>query len=71
MSAEERDALVGVGWSDEGVGWLSDPLRSVPVWREYNPFATSGAHNFTTSEGEHLQLCALGWRGEGVAWYGV
>ena len=36
-----------------------------------NPTATTGAHNFTTSNNEHITLIQLGWRGEGIAWYGV
>ena len=49
----------------------ADPARGVALWREYNPNALAGAHNFTADEREHLALCALGWRGEGIAWYGV
>lgn len=74
LSAEERDAMVSVGWTYEGVGWLSSPEGvegNVPVWREYNPYARTGAHNFTTSMTEHVVLCELGWRGEGVGWYGI
>ena len=41
----------------------------VPMFRLYNPY--SGAHNYTTSEDERAGLRAIGWRGEGVAWYGV
>ena len=71
ISANERDTLVSIGWTDEGIGWMSDPARGVPIWREYNPYATAGAHNFTASLNEHVELCGLGWRGEGIAWYGM
>ena len=77
-SAEERDSLVEAGWQYEGVGWLSAtdsagrPVSgAVPLYRQYNPFATTGTHNYTTSLEENDTLVAAGWRAEGVAWYGV
>ena len=63
--------LVSVGWNYEGIGWYSDDGKTVPVLREYNPYALAGNHNFTTSVEEHNFLVALGWVDEGIAWYGV
>jgi hypothetical protein len=41
------------------------------VYREYNPNAKSGAHNFTTNKDEDTMLANAGWNQEGIAWYGV
>ena len=70
-SAHERDCLVSVGWNDEGVGWYSDDAQTVPLYRQFNPYAWCGTHNYTTSAHERDCLVSLGWRDEGVAWYGV
>ena len=69
MRAEERDALVGYGWTYEGVGWRSG--GTVEVLRQYNPFAETGTHNYTTDENERDVIVAAGWRDEGVGWYAV
>ena len=71
MSAEEKDRLVSIGWKYEGIGWYSDDAQSVPLYRQYNPNAKAGSHNYTTSKAENDNLVKLGWRGEGVGWYGV
>jgi len=71
MDAAERDALVAGGWSDEGVGWYSDPSKGVVLYREYNPYAPACNHNYTTDKAEHDGLIELGWVDEGTAWYGV
>ena len=71
MSDVERDMLVGVGWSDEGIGWYSDDELRVPLYRDYNPNAFANNHNYTTSAGEHEMLLSVGWRPEGYAWYAV
>ncbi|WP_248922514.1 InlB B-repeat-containing protein [Olsenella intestinalis] len=68
-SPGERDALVAAGWNYEGVGWNSG--GSVPVLRQYNPYATVGTHNFTTSEAENDALVRAGWHFEGVGWMAV
>ena len=77
-SAAERDHLVSVGWKYEGVGWYSDDARGVPLYRQFNPNVdpsaprnNSGSHNYTTSKAENDHLVSLGWRAEGVGWYGV
>ena len=71
MNAGERDALVGAGWIYEGVGWSSDTGKSVPLYRQYNPYAVSGAHNYTTKKAENDALVGAGWHAEGIGWYGV
>ena len=78
LSVVERDYLVEQGWRDEGVGWYSasdedgNAIKgAVPIYRQYNPYATTGTHNYTTSEVERDSLVAAGWNDEGVAWYGI
>lgn len=71
LSVHERDALQGFGWKYEGICWYSDPEKHVPVYREYNPNAKTGAHNFTVSLHEHEYLCKVGWHDEGIAWYAL
>jgi hypothetical protein len=43
----------------------------VPLWRQYNPNAIAGAHNYTTSEVERDYLVSVGWNHEGIGWYAV
>ena len=78
LSASERDALVSVGWTTEGTGWMSasddegNPLDgAVPLYRQYNPYATTGTHNYTADKQENDALVSVGWVPEGIAWYGV
>ena len=59
------------GWEDEGIGWCSDTNKTVPVYREYNPYAFSNNHNYTPNLDEHNYLVGLGWKDEGNSWYGV
>ena len=59
------------GWTQEGIGWYSDESEGVPVYRQYNPYATTGTHNYTTDEEENNKLIGLGWNGEKIGWYGV
>ena len=66
-SEAERDHLVSLGWSYEGVGWTAPESSSSPVHRLYNPNA--GDHHYTTSEGERDMLVSVGWRYEGIGWY--
>lgn len=77
LSAAERDMLIGVGWSYEGIGWYSDDNKGIPLYRQFNPnvqpsapFNNSGSHNYTMSKTENDWLVAMGWRAEGVGWYG-
>ena len=72
LSTNERDVLVSVGWTYEGVGWKSaDPKDGVPLYRQYNPYASSGSHNYTTSKTENDYLASIGWNAEGIGWYGT
>ena len=72
LSTHERDVLVGVGWTYEGVGWKSaNPKDGVPLYRQYNPYASSGSHNYTTSKTENDYLASIGWNAEGIGWYGT
>ena len=76
-NSEEVKTLVAYGWKDEGKGWISaeDNSRNgktVPVYRQYNPFANgAGSHNYTTDKAENDYLVSLGWTPEGTAWYGL
>ncbi len=60
-----------MGWNDEGVGWFSDEAHGTPLYRQYNPYATVGTHNYTTSRDENDMLVSIGWNAEGIGWYGV
>jgi uncharacterized repeat protein (TIGR02543 family) len=70
-NVKERDALVQLGWKNEGVSFNAAKVDSapglLPVYREYNPY--NGTHNWTLSLTEHKKLVSVGWRDEGVAWY--
>nr|WP_286163360.1 bacterial Ig-like domain-containing protein [Olsenella sp. SW781] len=66
-SAEERDGLIAVGWTDEGLGWVA-PATGDPVYRLYNPYVTGGDHHYTLSATERDELVAAGWEYEGVGW---
>ena len=69
MKADERDALKKLGWRDEGVGWYSG--GSVPVLRQFNPYAVTATHNYTVSKEENDALVRIGWRAEGTGWFAV
>ena len=60
---EERDALISVGWSLDGVAWEA-PLEGIPVYRLYNPY--DDWHTYTTSEPERDTMVAAGWKVDGV-----
>ena len=66
-SAEERDGLVAVGWTDEGLGWVA-PTSGDPVYRLYNPYVAGGDHHYTLSAAERDGLVEAGWEYEGVGW---
>ena len=63
----ERDALAGIGWIYEGVGWTAPKGSQTPVWRLYNPY--SGDHHYTMKADEYESLAKIGWEQEGIAWY--
>ena len=64
----ERAALVGIGWTDEGVGWVA-PTEGEAVYRLYNPYVVGGDHHYTMDEDEYDALAKLGWKQEGICWY--
>ena len=64
----ERDKLVSVGWTYEGIGWYA-PAAGDPVYRLYNRWAPGGDHHYTMDRSEYDHLCSVGWSGEGVGWY--
>ena len=66
-SAAERDSLVSVGWTSEGVGWVA-PTSGDEVYRLYNPFVEGGDHHYTMDRHEYDALEDLGWKQEGVGW---
>ena len=66
-SAGEKDFLVNVGWSYEGVGWKAPEKSNTPVYRVYNPNA--GDHHYTTNKAEKDFLVSVGWNDEGIGWY--
>lgn len=65
-SVSEKNNLVSVGWTDEGIAWYA-PVTGEPVYRLYNPNA--GDHHYTTSKSEKDNLVNVGWNYEGIAWY--
>lgn len=76
----EKNYLLSIGWKDEGI--LCQAVKTddkgtpvvsgtIPLYRNYNPNAATGAHNYTTSGGEAGSLTKLGWADEGIAWYAV
>ena len=66
--AKERDALKGIGWVYEGVGWTAPMESKTPVYRLYNEIA--GDHHYTMKEGEKDALLKIpGWKYEGIGWY--
>lgn len=69
QSQHERDALVGYGWNDEGIGWKSPETSDYPVYRLYNPNA--GDHHFTMDEHEKDVLVSVGWKYDGIAFYSL
>lgn len=65
-SRDERNGIVPIGWSYEGIGWRS-PSSGDAVYRLHNPH--SGEHFFTSDAGERDSLVSAGWSYEDVAWY--
>ena len=69
---KEKEALVALGWQDEGYGWVAPSEKDTaakdkPVFRLYNPNA--GDHHYTTDDKEVKTLVAYGWKDEGTGWY--
>ena len=71
---KEKEALISLGWQDEGYGWVAPTTPTTvtktsdqPVYRLYNPNA--GDHHYTMSKEERNTLVAYGWKDENVGWY--
>ena len=68
---KEKNALVDLGWNDEGFGWVAAPTKTATkkqaVYRLYNPNA--GDHHYTMNADEVKTLVAYGWKSEGTGWY--
>ncbi|WP_276885847.1 hypothetical protein [Allobaculum stercoricanis] len=65
---KEKDALVKLGWNDEGYGWVAEKEgKGSPVYRLYNP--NSGDHHYTMDKNEYETLQVYGWKDEKVGWY--
>lgn len=65
---EEKDLLMSIGWSLDGVAWKA-PVDGIPVYRLYNPY--DDWHTYTTSKSECDTMVSAGWILEGVAWNAV
>lgn len=66
-ATNERDSLVGVGWTYEGTGWTAPSTSGTPVYRLYN--ANAGDHHYTLDANERDTLVGVGWAYEGIGWY--
>ncbi len=66
-SADEKDWLVGLGWNDEGTGWIAPSHSATPVFRLYNE--NGGEHHYTMDADEKNALIEAGWKDEGTGWY--
>ena len=67
---EEKEALVKLGWNDEGYGWVAPKAEQAgdkAVYRLYNPNA--GDHHYTANKVERDTLLTYGWKDENVGWY--
>ena len=70
----EYNELGKQGWIKEGYSWCAiDNLDDwfdvqTPVYRLYNPNASSGAHHYTTDAAERDALVEAGWKDEGTGW---
>ena len=69
-NAAEKDMLVAAGWNYEGIGWCTRTSDGTPLYRLYNPNATTGSHHYTTNAAERDYLKTVGWQDEGIGWYG-
>ena len=63
----ERESLVGVGWTYEGIGWHA-PAEGDDVYRLYNSWVTGGDHHYTLDADERDALVSVGWTDEGTGW---
>lgn len=54
----------------EGIGWYSSETKALKIYRAYNANAKAGSHNYTANSWEQKNLVNVGWKDEGIAWYG-
>ncbi len=66
-TVEEKDLLLSVGWTLDGVAWDA-PAEGIPVYRLYNPY--DDWHTYTISVSERDTMAAAGWQVDGVVSYG-
>jgi|GEM_PF-6540629 len=66
-SVAEKDYLVSLGWSYEGIEWVAPSSSAEPVYRVYNQ--STGDHHYTTNVGEKDYLVSIGWNYENIGWY--
>lgn len=66
-SIEERNNLVKIGWSYEGIGWYAPATSSFPVYRLYNP--NKDLRYYTMDITEKNTLLSSGYKEEGIGWY--
>lgn len=65
--AEERDALLSAGWTNEGVAWVAPKGGTLPIYRVY--CGRNGDHLLTASLDEANTLYKSGWTYEGVPFF--
>ena len=63
-SGNKKAPLSGAVAIGETYSTVKDP-------RQFNPNAVTGTHNYTPSKAENDYLASIGWRAEGIGWYGV
>lgn len=68
-STEEKEGLVKLGWTDEGIGWTAPTKSKAPVYRLYNGYVDGGDHHYTLSADERDACVKAGWTYEGIGWY--
>lgn len=68
-SFDEVKFLLTAGWKYEDIAWHSAKENSLPLYRLYNPNATTGSHHYTLDTSEKDNLIKAGWKDEGVSWY--
>ena len=61
--ALERDNLISVGWTLDGIAWNS-PVGGEPVYRLYNPY--DDWHTYSKSQEEIDQMVSQGWTVDGA-----
>lgn len=67
VDASEKNQLIGSGWTDEGVAWVTPSAAKDAAFELYNP--TTGDRHYTTDMEEYVRLVLAGWDQEGLAWF--